>query len=91
MRDITPPILAKRIRFIPYSKVKRTICLRVEIYGCSFEGFLRFSKIIDSRHLILSFVTFKMVLFGIRYHKAIVGMISISSIILMTGVLIIIF
>jgi discoidin domain receptor family protein 2 len=39
MRDITPPILAKRIRFIPYSKVKRTICLRVEIYGCSFEGF----------------------------------------------------
>ncbi len=58
MRDITPPILAKRIRFIPYSKVKRTICLRVEIYGCSFEGFLRFSKTIDSRHIISFFCNF---------------------------------
>ena len=40
MREITPPILAKRLRFIPYSKLKRTVCLRVEIYGCRFEGML---------------------------------------------------
>ena len=38
MREISPPILAKRIRFIPYSKIRKTVCLRVELYGCPFEG-----------------------------------------------------
>ena len=37
MREISPPILAKRIRFIPYSKTRRTVCLRVELYGCLFQ------------------------------------------------------
>ncbi|XP_059166256.1 discoidin domain-containing receptor 2-like isoform X2 [Physella acuta] len=34
MRDVDPPIIAKRIRFIPYSESPRTVCMRVEMYGC---------------------------------------------------------
>ncbi|XP_064615973.1 discoidin domain-containing receptor 2-like isoform X2 [Liolophura sinensis] len=34
LREVYPPIIAKRIRFIPYSRHPRTVCMRVEIYGC---------------------------------------------------------
>lgn len=29
---LDPPIVAKRLRFYPVSKQKRTICMRVEMY-----------------------------------------------------------
>ncbi|XP_034839264.1 discoidin domain-containing receptor 2 isoform X1 [Maniola hyperantus] len=31
---LEPPIWASKIRFIPYSSHRRTICMRVELYGC---------------------------------------------------------
>ncbi|CAF1154867.1 unnamed protein product, partial [Didymodactylos carnosus] len=37
-RLMTSPILAKRVRFVPYSTRWRTICMRVELYGCPFYG-----------------------------------------------------
>ncbi|KAK3589847.1 hypothetical protein CHS0354_015865 [Potamilus streckersoni] len=34
VRKVSPPIIGKRIRLIPYSRYPRTICMRVEVYGC---------------------------------------------------------
>ncbi|KAK0077221.1 hypothetical protein PV325_004259 [Microctonus aethiopoides] len=31
------PFVASRVRFIPYSQHPRTVCMRVEIYGCIWE------------------------------------------------------
>lgn len=31
------PFIASRVRFVPYSQHPRTVCMRVEIYGCSWE------------------------------------------------------
>ncbi|KAK3088243.1 hypothetical protein FSP39_016545 [Pinctada imbricata] len=44
VRNVSPPIIAKRIRFIPYSKIKRTVCMRVELYGCKWsDGVISYS------------------------------------------------
>lgn len=37
MREVDPPIIAKKLRFIPYSDIPRTVCMRVEMYGCAWE------------------------------------------------------
>ncbi|ESO96071.1 hypothetical protein LOTGIDRAFT_116145 [Lottia gigantea] len=34
LREVSPPIIAKRLRFIPHSQHQRTVCMRVEMYGC---------------------------------------------------------
>ncbi|KAL3871837.1 hypothetical protein ACJMK2_039809 [Sinanodonta woodiana] len=34
VRPVSPSIIGKRIRFIPYSRYPRTVCMRVEVYGC---------------------------------------------------------
>ncbi|KAL3871584.1 hypothetical protein ACJMK2_039575 [Sinanodonta woodiana] len=34
VRKVSPPIIGKHIRLIPYSRYPRTICMRVELYGC---------------------------------------------------------
>ncbi|XP_054273935.1 discoidin domain-containing receptor 2-like isoform X2 [Macrosteles quadrilineatus] len=31
------PFVASRVRFIPYSEHPRTVCMRVELYGCPWE------------------------------------------------------
>lgn len=31
------PFVANKVRFIPYSEHPRTVCMRVELYGCSWE------------------------------------------------------
>ncbi|OXU17697.1 hypothetical protein TSAR_002230 [Trichomalopsis sarcophagae] len=31
------PFVASRVRFVPYSQHPRTVCMRVEIYGCIWE------------------------------------------------------
>ncbi|GBL97521.1 Discoidin domain-containing receptor 2 [Araneus ventricosus] len=36
-RIVDPPIIATKIRFVPYSIHLRTICMRVELYGCIFH------------------------------------------------------
>lgn len=33
-RHVDPPIIASKIRIVPYSLHVRTICMRVELYGC---------------------------------------------------------
>ncbi|CAF1307987.1 unnamed protein product [Rotaria sordida] len=37
-RFLSSPIIAKRIRIIPYSPRWRTVCMRIELYGCVFHG-----------------------------------------------------
>ncbi|CAF3483728.1 unnamed protein product [Rotaria socialis] len=37
-RSLLSPILAKRIRIVPYSQRWRTVCMRVELYGCPYHG-----------------------------------------------------
>ncbi|KRY01849.1 Discoidin domain-containing receptor 2, partial [Trichinella pseudospiralis] len=31
------PVIASRIRFVPFSKYSRTVCMRLELYGCKYE------------------------------------------------------
>ncbi|XP_071640994.1 discoidin domain-containing receptor 2 [Temnothorax longispinosus] len=39
-----PAIVATKIRFIPYTSHMRTVCMRVELYGCSWtEGLVSYS------------------------------------------------
>lgn len=33
---LDPPLLASKIRFLPFSYHKRTVCMRVEVYGCTW-------------------------------------------------------
>ena len=33
-----PPVIATKIRFLPYSDHVRTVCMRIEILGCKFVG-----------------------------------------------------
>ncbi|XP_034232582.1 discoidin domain-containing receptor 2-like [Thrips palmi] len=37
-RVLLPPIWASRLRFLPYSYHRRTVCMRVELYGCPWRG-----------------------------------------------------
>jgi len=37
MNDLSPPIVASKVRFVPHSTHKRTVCMRVEVYGCLYE------------------------------------------------------
>ncbi|XP_076622399.1 discoidin domain-containing receptor 2-like isoform X1 [Colletes latitarsis] len=34
------PFVASRVRFVPYSQHPRTVCMRVEIYGCVWEQYV---------------------------------------------------
>ncbi|XP_034181268.2 discoidin domain-containing receptor 2 isoform X1 [Osmia lignaria lignaria] len=34
------PFIASRVRFVPYSQHPRTVCMRVEIYGCVWEQYV---------------------------------------------------
>ena len=38
VREISPPIIARRIRIVPQSSYPRTVCMRVEFYGCQWRG-----------------------------------------------------
>ena len=37
VNDLSPPIVASKVRFVPHSTHKRTVCMRVEVYGCLYE------------------------------------------------------
>ncbi|XP_013381472.1 discoidin domain-containing receptor 2 isoform X1 [Lingula anatina] len=37
LREVNPPIIARKIRFVPYSDNVRTVCMRVELYGCPWK------------------------------------------------------
>jgi|SRR6218665_846292 len=38
LREINPPIIARVVRIVPQSSYPRTICLRLELYGCQWRG-----------------------------------------------------
>lgn len=38
VQQLDHPLVAERIRFLPYSHHPRTTCMRVEIYGCPWTG-----------------------------------------------------
>lgn len=33
-----PPIIASKVRIIPYSNQMRTVCMRIELMGCLHQG-----------------------------------------------------
>ncbi|XP_058790512.1 discoidin domain-containing receptor 2-like [Phymastichus coffea] len=42
--SLEPPIWAQKIRFLPYSFHRRTVCMRVEVYGCPWnDGIVYYS------------------------------------------------
>jgi len=38
MREVDPLLIARRVRFVPYSSHSKIVCLRVELYGCVWTG-----------------------------------------------------
>nr|CAH0107509.1 unnamed protein product [Daphnia galeata] len=36
-RELDPVLIARKLRFFPYSHHRRTVCMRVEIYGCPWS------------------------------------------------------
>ncbi|KAF5271003.1 hypothetical protein FQR65_LT05353 [Abscondita terminalis] len=43
-QKLDPPVVASKIRFLPYSDHVRTVCMRVELVGCSWtDGLLSYS------------------------------------------------
>lgn len=42
--QLSPPMIAARVRFVPYSDHPRTVCMRVELYGCQYsDGLVSYS------------------------------------------------
>lgn len=38
VRELTPPVVASRLRIVPFSVYARTMCVRAEVYGCPHTG-----------------------------------------------------
>lgn len=38
MRELEPPVIASRVRILPYSDKPKSVCMRLEVYGCSYLG-----------------------------------------------------
>jgi hypothetical protein len=53
-RSLSSAIVARRIRIVPYSARWRTVCMRVELYGCPFYGRRRRSTFTDERSFVSS-------------------------------------
>ncbi|KAF7391914.1 hypothetical protein HZH68_011457 [Vespula germanica] len=42
--ELDPPMWASKVRFLPYSYHRRTVCMRVELYGCPWnDGIVSYS------------------------------------------------
>ncbi|CAB1419859.1 unnamed protein product [Pleuronectes platessa] len=37
INDLHPPIITRHVRLIPVTKLSTTVCMRVELYGCSWD------------------------------------------------------
>lgn len=37
-QKLDPPVIASKLRFLPYSDHVRTVCMRVELLGCKWTG-----------------------------------------------------
>lgn len=38
IKDLYPPIITRHVRLIPVTMVSTTVCMRVELYGCPWDG-----------------------------------------------------
>lgn len=38
LKDLGPPIVARMVRFYPLADRVMSVCLRVELYGCVWDG-----------------------------------------------------
>ena len=38
LRELEPPLIARRLRFVPFSETPRVVCLNAELYGCDADG-----------------------------------------------------
>ena len=38
LREVDPPVIARRLRLVPYSTHPKVVCLRAEFYGCTWQG-----------------------------------------------------
>jgi discoidin domain receptor family protein 2 len=38
LRRLDAIIVVRKLRLIPVSELKRTVCLRLELYGCAYRG-----------------------------------------------------
>lgn len=38
LKDLGPPIVARMVRFYPLADRVMSVCLRVELYGCLWDG-----------------------------------------------------
>lgn len=38
LKDLGPPIVARMVRFFPLADRVMSVCLRVELYGCVWNG-----------------------------------------------------
>jgi len=38
LREVSPPIIGRWLRILPYSTHAKNVCLRVELYGCPWTG-----------------------------------------------------
>lgn len=38
INDLHPPVITRYVRLIPVTVLSTTVCMRVELYGCPWEG-----------------------------------------------------
>lgn len=38
IKDLRPPIVTRYVRLLPVTRLSTTVCMRVELYGCSWDG-----------------------------------------------------
>ncbi|KAK1155846.1 discoidin domain-containing receptor 2-like isoform X1 [Acipenser oxyrinchus oxyrinchus] len=44
LKDLRPPVIARYLRIIPVTELTSTVCMRMELYGCSWhDGLLSYS------------------------------------------------
>ncbi|XP_041098575.1 discoidin domain-containing receptor 2 isoform X2 [Polyodon spathula] len=44
LKDLRPPVIARYLRVIPVTELTSTVCMRIELYGCSWhDGLLSYS------------------------------------------------
>lgn len=38
INDLHPPVITRHVRLIPVTRLSTTVCMRVELYGCPWDG-----------------------------------------------------
>ena len=69
------PFVATKIRFIPFSEHPRTVCMRVELFGCLWNRKYRFFILffLDLEQRLLKNIFFVSTMFSLLVHKKYIG------------------